>query len=138
METKIGFTNHDYRICTHHHTILRESFMSERETKVASDVFCPPTTQFEKRVNNHEFIHDERMPWWPERLENLHVCIWHTFSRIWKKCIPNLKIWSPLVSTCCQLCNKYIKYIWTTFTSVRWRTNQLVFCSQVNNRVYYY
>ena len=62
LETKIGFTNHDYRICTHHHTILRESFMSERETKVASDVFCPPTTQFEKRVNNHEFIHDERMP----------------------------------------------------------------------------
>ena len=70
----------------------------------------PPVAEFKKRDNDNEDISDERMSLWPEGSESLPVYSWHTFLRIWRQYLPNLRIRPSLLDTC-DLCNKYAKYI---------------------------
>ena len=72
-------------------------------------------------------VRDETFSTWPEGTESIPVCSWHTFLRIWKTYLPNLKIRPPSLDTC-DLCNEYAKYI----STIR-PTQMETFSSFVNN-----
>ena len=116
METKIGLRNKDY---TPMHLPLyyskrwlydRFCFVSGWEVKPLSDSLYPLVAEFKKRDNDNEDISDEQISLWPEGTESLPVCSWHTYLRIWRHYLPNLRICPSLLDTC-DLCNEYAKYI---------------------------
>lgn len=128
LETKVGLRDHDYSIMHLPSYYIKRKlyeqfcYVSGWEIKSASDGSYPPITQFPKRMNDNTKWNDDtstnlnddtitnNMSLWPEGSESLPVCSWHSFLRIWKSYMPNLKIRSPSLDTC-DLCNEYAKYM---------------------------
>ena len=118
FETRVGLRDNDYKLM-HLPSYYSKRKLYERfcftlgwEVKSASDGSYPPLSDFKKRVPDNTQIDDETYSIWPEGTESIPVCSWHTFLRIWKTYLPNLKIRPPSLDTC-DLCNEYAKYIST-------------------------
>lgn len=118
FETRVGLRDNDYKLM-HLPSYYSKRKLYERfcftlgwEVKSASDGSYPPISDFKKRRPDRTSIRNETFSTWPEGTESIPVCSWHTFLRIWKTYLPNLKIRPPSLDTC-DLCNEYAKYIST-------------------------
>ena len=115
METRIGVRDSDLSLVHlpsyYSKRQLYEMFCYQNgwEIKSFSDGSYPPVDQFPMRKNDDDENGPE-LALWPEGSEPLSVCSWHSFLRIWKQYLPNLKIKPPSLDTC-NLCDEYSKYM---------------------------
>lgn len=115
METRIGVRDSDLDLIhlpsyyTKRQLYETFCYQSGWEIKSFSDGSYPPLDQFPLRKNDDN-ENGQELALWPEGSEPLSVCSWHTFLRIWKQYLPNLKIKPPSLDTC-NLCDEYAKYM---------------------------